>query len=216
MVLHDSHGSRDNRPVVISGPSGVGKSTLCRKLLETYPETFSTTVSHTTRQPRPGEVDGRDYYFVSRDEFASLAAANAFVEYTEYNGHRYGTSKQTMLDQTARGWTAVVVLDVDVDMDGVKALKKAPPPVHHETDEAAGSPPVRPRFVFIRPPSLAALEARLRSRDTDDEESVQRRLARARTEMEYAEAGGVYDKIITNEDVEAAFRELVHFVSDTQ
>jgi guanylate kinase len=88
--------------MVISGPSGVGKGTLCQRLLDAYTETFATTVSHTTRMLRPGEVEGSSYYFVSRDKFESLIAEDTFIEYAEFNGDLYGTSKQTVIDQTAK------------------------------------------------------------------------------------------------------------------
>ncbi len=88
----------ERRPIVISGPSGVGKGTLCQRLLDAYPETFATTVSHTTRKPRPGEVEGSAYYFVSREKFESLIAESHFIEFAEFNGNLYGTSKQTVID----------------------------------------------------------------------------------------------------------------------
>jgi guanylate kinase len=187
------------RPIVISGPSGVGKGTLCQKLLDAYPETFATTVSHTTRKPRPGEVEGSAYYFVSRDKFESLIAEGTFIEFAEFNGNLYGTSKQTVIDQTARG--SVVLLDIE--MEGVKQLK---------VEQSKADSQINARFVFIKPPSLEALEARLRGRGTEDEESIQRRLAQAITELAYAETAGVHDKIIINDDLDKAFHELEDFI----
>lgn len=186
----------DRRPVVISGPSGVGKGTLCQRLLDAHPGVFATTVSHTTRQPRPGEVDGKTYHFVSRPEFEALIAADAFIEYAEFNGNLYGTSKQTIIDQAASG--SVVLLEIE--MEGVKQLRKAGSAIH-------------PRFVFIKPPSFDVLEARLRARGTDDEASIQRRLARARAELAYAETG-VHDMAIVNDNLDKAFRELNRFLFD--
>lgn len=142
-------------PVIISGP-GVGKGTLCQRLLDAYPGTFATTISHTAHQPRPGEVDGSAYYFVSRDKSESLIAEGALIEFAEFNGNLDGTSKQTVIDQTARG--AVVLLDVE--MEGVTQLKAEQQP------EADCDSQINPRFVFVRPPSLEALEARLRGRGT--------------------------------------------------
>ena len=158
------------RPVVISGPSGVGKSTLCQKLLKAHPGALSTTVSHTTRKPRPGEVEGETYYYVSKEEFERLIASNSFVEYATFNGHLYGTSKQTIIDQTAKGSTIVL----DIEMEGVRQLKQ---------EQSKANSQINPRFVFIEPPSLEELEDRLRGRGTEEEGSIQRRLAQARAEI---------------------------------
>lgn len=167
-------------------------------LLDAHPGTLVTSVSHTTRNPRPGEVDGSSYYFVSRDKFEALITANTFIEYAEFNGNLYGTSKQTIIDQTAKG--SVVLLDIE--MEGVKQLKQ---------EQLKADSQINPRFVFIKPPSFAVLEARLRGRGTEDEGSVQRRLAQARAELDYAETG-VHDMIIVNHDLEKAYRELKDFV----
>jgi guanylate kinase len=183
---------------VISGPSGVGKGTLCQRLLDKYPETFATTVSHTTRKLRPGEVDGVAYYFVSRDKFESLIADGVFIEFAEFNGNLYGTSKQTVIDQTARG--AIVLLDIE--MEGVKQLKG---------EQSKADSQINPRFVFVRPPSFEALEERLRGRGTEDEGSIQRRLTQASAELAYAETG-VHDKVIINDDLDKAFVELEDFI----
>lgn len=186
------------RPIVISGPSGVGKSTLFRRLMETHPDVFATTVSHTTRKPRPGEIEGVTYYYVSRDRFQSLIEETAFIEYTEFNGNFYGTSKQTIVDQIAKG----LIILLDIEMEGVKQLKK---------EQLKAGSQINPRFVFIKPPSYEALETRLRSRGTEDERSIQDRLGRARAELDFAETG-VHDKVIINQDLDDAFQELEEFV----
>ncbi|KAK3295378.1 guanylate kinase [Chaetomium fimeti] len=188
----------ERRPIVISGPSGVGKGTLFQRLLDKYPDTFASTVSHTTRQPRPGEVEGSAYYFVSRDQFESLIAGGAFIEFAEFNGNLYGTSKQTIIDQTAGG--SVVLLDIE--MKGAKQLKQA---------QSKADSQINPRYIFIKPPSFEALEARLRGRGTEDEGSIQKRLTQAKAELAYAETG-VHDKVIINDDLDKAFRELEDFV----
>ncbi|KAI9676411.1 MAG: hypothetical protein M1817_000568 [Caeruleum heppii] len=185
---------QDRRPIVISGPSGVGKGTLYQKLLDAHPGTFASTISHTTRKPRKGEVEGDPYFFVSPSTFSSLVSQNAFVEHAFFSGHYYGTSKQTIEDQTARG--LIIVLDIDIQ--GVEQLKA-------DSDIDA-------RYVFIKPPSFETLEARLRSRSTESEEEMQERLTQAKVELEYADTLGGNDKIIINDDLEKAFEELDEFV----
>lgn len=155
------------------------------------------TVSHTTRKPRAGEIDGVSYHFVSEDTFQSLIGQGAFIEYAEFNGNLYGTSKQTVIDQKSRG--SIVLLDIE--MEGVKQLKKT----------ESQTPEIDARFVFIRPQSLETLERQLRGRGTEDEAGIQRRLARARDEMEYADTGA-HDRIVVNNDLEAAVRQLEEFV----
>ncbi|BCS23765.1 guanylate kinase [Aspergillus puulaauensis] len=184
---------QDRRPIVISGPSGVGKGTLIQKLFDNHPGTFGFTVSHTTRKPRPGELDGTAYFFVSPSQFSALCEQGALVEHAYFSGNYYGTSKRTIHEQTAKG--LVVVLDIE--MEGVKQIK--------------ADPSIDARYVFIRAPSFEVLEDRLRARGTEGEEDLQRRLARARVELEYAEEG-VYDKVIVNGDVETAYGELEMFV----
>ncbi|KAM4059149.1 guanylate kinase domain-containing protein [Hirsutella rhossiliensis] len=183
----------DRRPIVISGPSGVGKGTLYNLLFERHPDTFSLSVSHTTRAPRDGERHGHHYWFVPMDDFENLIANNGFVEHAKFSGNRYGTSRMTIEEQTRKG--RVVLLDIE--MEGVKQIK--------QSDLSA-------RYVFIAPPSPEILESRLRGRGTEKEESIQRRLDQARNELEYSKTPGVHDKIIVNDDLEAAYKELEDFV----
>jgi guanylate kinase len=179
---------------VISGPSGVGKGSLIEKLFSNHPNTFAFTVSHTTRKPRAGEVDGTNYFFVEHSEFDSLVAEGAFVEHAVFGSNKYGTSHRTIGDQMAKG--LVVVLDIE--MNGVKQMK--------ENDS------IDPRYVFIQPPSLEILEARLRGRGTENDEDVRRRLAQATAELEYANEQRGVDKIIVNDDLEVAYKELEEFI----
>lgn len=151
----------DRRPLVISGPSGVGKGTLFKLLFARHPETFTLSVSHTTRSPRAGEQDGVDYHFVTHTGFEDLISQDGFVEHAQFGGNRYGTSKSTIREQTDKG--KVVLLDIE--MEGVKQIK--------QSDIAA-------RFVFVAPPSEEELERRLRGRGTEKEESIQKRLAQAK------------------------------------
>ena len=184
----------DRRPIIICGPSGVGKGTLSQKLFDTHPDTFTLSVSHTTRQPRAGEVEGVTYFYVSRSKFTTLIARDAFIEHAFFSGNHYGASKQTVADQTAKG--LVVVLDIEVS--GVKQIKE--------------KSSIDARFVFIKPPSFEALESRLRNRGTEKEEDIQKRLAQARVEIEYADTPGAFEKIIVNDDLEKAYGELDAFV----
>lgn len=185
----------DNRPIVISGPSGVGKGTLYKLLLDRNPSIFATSISHTTRDPRPGEQRDVDYYYITMSEFEDMIEKGAFVEHAKFGGNRYGTSKRTIADLTASG--KVVVLDIE--MEGVKQIKL--------TDLSA-------RYVFISPPSpaLSTLESRLRGRGTEKEESIQKRLLQAKNELEYSKTPGVHDLIIVNDDLETAYKELESFI----
>ncbi|WYZ37154.1 hypothetical protein EsH8_II_000660 [Colletotrichum jinshuiense] len=183
----------DGRPIVISGPSGVGKGTLYKLLFDRHPDTFALSVSHTTRGPRPGESDGVDYHFVTREAFDDLVSKDGFVEHAVFGSNAYGTSKATIEEQSAKG--KVVVLDIE--MEGVKQIKNSS---------------ISARYVFVAPPSEAELEKRLRGRGTEKEESIQKRLAQAKLELEYAKTPGVHDITIVNDDLEKAYKTLEDFV----
>ncbi|OAA71570.1 guanylate kinase [Cordyceps fumosorosea ARSEF 2679] len=190
--------TENTRPIVISGPSGVGKGTLIDMLLASHPDRFTKTISHTTRPPRPGETDGNQYFFISEAEFASLVSQDAFLEHTLYSGHHYGTSSATVTDQQAK--RRVVILEID--MDGARQVR----------DRGA----VDARFVFVRPPSLEALEARLRGRGSESEGSLRRRLESAQREMAQLDSShGLYDKVIVSDDLNKAYKELEQFVLGT-
>lgn len=127
------------------------------------------------------------------EEFEALIAKDGFVEHAKFGGNRYGTSKATIEEQTAKG--RVVVLDIE--MEGVKQIKKSA---------------IDARYIFIAPPSLEALEQRLRGRGTETEESIQKRLAQANNELEYAETPGVHDFVLVNDDLEEAYKKLEEYV----
>ncbi|CAD5118549.1 DgyrCDS7237 [Dimorphilus gyrociliatus] len=177
------------RPVVLSGPSGSGKSTLLKKLMEEYPKCFAFSVSHTTRDPRPGEKHGTHYYYVSREEMTKMISNNEFVEHAEFSNNLYGTSKMAIEKVQASGRICML----DIDMQGVKNIKK--------TD-------LNPLCIFIQPPSLEKLEQRLRDRKTDTEEAIQRRLKIANGEMEYSKTQGAYDHIVINDELEISYQKL--------
>lgn len=172
--------------LILCSPSGAGKSTLTRFLLEKLPElTFS--VSHTTRRPRPNEVDGVHYHFVEREVFARMVDAGAFAEWAHVHGNLYGTST-TELERARREGKRVLVFDIDYQ--GARQIKAHYP-------EAVG--------VFVLPPSLAELERRLRGRGTEDEETTRRRLAAAKGEIAHY---GFFDYVVVNDDVERAYGNL--------
>ncbi|RGP58694.1 guanylate kinase [Fusarium sporotrichioides] len=187
-----------SQPIVISGPSGVGKGTLITRLCESHPKTFSTVVSHTTRPPRPGETQGVHYHFTTETEFQNLYAQGIFIECTVYNGHHYGTSFHAIGDVMERGMVPLL----DIDMEGVKAIKK------FEKMSA--------RYVFIAPLNLDVLETRLRGRGTEDEDTVQKRLEQATLELDYAAKPGTHDLIIVNDDLTTALKDLEAFALSTE
>ncbi|KAF8513444.1 guanylate kinase [Hysterangium stoloniferum] len=176
------------RPLVISGPSGTGKSTLISRLFSEHPDKFGFTVSHTTRTPRIGEVEGKHYYFVPREKFTSLLEEGAFIEHAQFSGNFYGTSAATVKDVAASGRRCLL----DIDSQGVRQVKAC-----KDLD---------PVYLFVAPPSMAALRERLTGRGTETEASTQLRLQAARGEVEYARTPGVHDIVIVNDDVEKAYK----------
>ncbi len=165
---------------VFTGPSGAGKSTICRALMKEV-SGISFSVSHTTRPPRPDEADGRDYYFVSDGEFASLLEEGRFVEHATVHGYRYGTSRDQLDEKAGHG---DVILDVDVQ--GASQLRKRYP--------AAAS-------VFILPPSLDELRNRLVARGYNEQEDVERRVLQAEAEIQ---AAVDFDYFVVNARLEDA------------
>ncbi|XP_029906355.1 guanylate kinase 1b isoform X5 [Myripristis murdjan] len=177
------------RPVVLSGPSGAGKSTLMKRLLQDHEGVFGFSVSHTTRNPRPGEEDGKDYHFTTREAMQEGIDQGEFIENAEFSGNMYGTSKSAVEDVLAKNLICIL----DVDIQGVKNIKK--------TD-------LNPIYISIQPPSMEILEKRLRDRQTETEESLQKRLEAARIDMELSSEPGVFDVVIINDDLEKAYQEL--------
>ncbi len=177
--------------LIISSPSGAGKTTLTRDLLAQFPDlTFS--VSHTTRKPRANERDGHDYHFVSRDEFQRLVDAGRFAEWAHVHGNYYGTSLNEI--DRARSERRAGIL-FDIDYQGARQIKAAQP-------NAIG--------VFVLPPSMRELKERLRNRASDDEETIERRYRNARQEIEHY---ALFDYIIVNDELEQAktrLRAIVH------
>jgi guanylate kinase len=176
--------------IVVSAPSGAGKTTLCEEAVRRLPRLVHS-VSYTTRPPRPDESDGRDYHFVEEGTFKRMVAEGAFAEWATVHGHLYGTSRKDLEAHFARGNDVIL----DIDTQGAAILRAAYP-------EGV--------FIFILPPSFAQLEARLRARGTDRPEEIARRLARARTEMAaYPE----YEYVVVNDDVERAVEVLCAIIT---
>jgi guanylate kinase len=182
------------RIVVLSGPSAVGKSTLVRCLRDRVPELYFS-VSATTRAPRPGEVDGVDYDFVTATQFQQLIDDGALLEWAEIHGglHRSGTPAQPIRDAAAAGRPVLV----EVDLAGARAIKKALP------DSVT---------VFLAPPSWEALEARLTGRGTETPEVMSRRLTTARAELA---ARQDFDEVVVNSQLESACEELIALLVGT-
>jgi len=170
--------------VLISGPSGAGKSTLCRRLLEDARVQFS--VSATTRAPRDGEVDGRDYHFLTPEEFRAKTAAGEFIEQAEVHGNMYGTMRAPMEQAIAAG----LIYLLEIDVQGANQIK---------AQEIPGL------FLFIAPPDEETLRKRLIGRGTDAPEVIERRLAKAADELRERVK---YDNVIVNDDVERALAEV--------
>jgi guanylate kinase len=171
---------------ILSAPSGAGKTTLLKRVMADLPG-LAFSVSHTTRLPRTGEVDGVDYHFVSRAQFEAMRDQGVFLEWAEVHGNLYGTSRPAVLAQLATGLDVIL----DIDVQGAAILR-----------ESAAIPAAS---LFISPPSLSELERRLRGRETDSEETILLRLKNARQEMQ---AAVNYEYLIINDHLEQAIDTL--------
>jgi guanylate kinase len=174
---------------VISAPSGAGKTTLCKEIIDFFPS-LRHSVSYTTRPQRPGEQDGIDYHFVTRTVFDSKIAQGAFAEWAEVHGNRYGTAIETLERFRSEGRDILL----DIDCQGARQLKKS---------YRQGV------FIFVLPPSLTELQRRLNGRNTDSPEVIARRIANARDEIREAVW---YDYLVINDDFSQAFSELKSIV----
>ena len=177
--------NREGIILIISAPSGAGKTTLCHALLKRFP-TMQESVSYTTRPPRAGEVHGVDYFFVSREEFQRMVDGDAFAEWAEVHGNLYGTALATIDEARKSG----VDLVLDIDCQGARRLKE-------QIERCV--------YIFILPPSMEELRRRLDSRSSDAREAIDRRIERAAGEIREARW---YDYIIINDNLETAFEEL--------
>ena len=172
--------------LIISSPSGAGKTTLTRDLLTRFPE-LGFSVSHTTRKPRPNEIDGRDYHFIDAETFERLVAQGAFAEWAKVHGNLYGTALSEIERCKSQGKRGILF---DIDFQGARQIKA-------RRDDAIG--------VFVLPRSMEAVKQRLRTRAADDEATIERRYHNAEREIQHY---GLFDYVIVNDDLDEAKERL--------
>ena len=175
---------KKGRFIVISGPSGVGKGTICNKLINELNAWYS--VSTTTRSPRAGEVEGVNYYFITKDEFENRIRNNEFLEYNLYNGNYYGTSKEMVINKINEG----INVFSEIDVNGARNIKKIFPDA---------------LLIYIAPPSMEVLKERLMGRGTESIDRINERLKIAEEEMKQI---NFYDYVVINDDLEKATNEV--------
>lgn len=184
ILLLTKTSSKMSKSLCICGPSGVGKGTIINELLKLHPNKLDLSVSHTTRLPRPGEVDGIQYHFVKKDWMEEKIKSNNdityFIEYASVHGNLYGTSRTSIENVQNQGKLCIL----DVDVQGVIKIKESKLLSH---------------YIFIAPPSIQSLEQRLRLRGTETEEQMNLRIKNAKLELEYGYTKGNFDEIIVNE-----------------
>ncbi|KAF4628109.1 hypothetical protein G7Y89_g10040 [Cudoniella acicularis] len=187
---------KDRHSIVISGPSGVGKSTLIKMLLEKHAKVIGRKASHTTRPPREGEVHGQDYFFVNKENYDVMRDGDEFLEYNNFNGYDYGTSRKVVEGIVAQGKIPLM----EMEYHGIQQVK--------EKGYAA-------RFIFISPTEPSVLEQRLKRRGSDDENKIRARLEIAEKELEHAKIDGFHDKILVNDVLEDTFKALESYIFGT-
>ena len=180
------------RLTVITGPSGVGKGTLVQRLLTKHPEIW-LSVSATTRSPRDGEQEGVSYFFHRRDCFDQLVAEDGLLEGAEFAGNCYGTPRQPVMEHLHGGRPVLL----EIELEGARQVRKSFPDGYQ---------------IFLAPPSFDELERRIRGRGTDSEDAIQRRLTRAREELQ---AQSEFDAVVINDDLDQALRQLERLMALT-
>ncbi len=179
------------RLTVLSGPSGVGKGSVVAALRTIVPQVW-VSVSCTTRAPRPGEVEGLQYYFVDRERFDEMVAADDLLEHAEFAGNCYGTPRRPVLEHLADGIPTLL----EIELEGARQVRRSMPDAH---------------FVFLAPPSLDVLVQRLSGRGTESADAVVARLARAQVELA---AEQEFDEVVVNNDIEQAARDLAALITE--
>jgi len=187
----ENNNCRILQPLVVCGPSGVGKGTIIAKFMKEHggSKNFEFTVSHTTRQPREGETNGIHYHFTDYDSMKDAIGKGEFLEHAEVHGNLYGTSIQSLRDVNGK----LPILDIDVQ--GVKNVK-----AQVKEDSSA----LQPKYIFISPPSMDILRKRLELRGTETAKSLEKRTKNALAEMEYGTAEGNFDVIVVNDNLDQA------------
>ncbi len=181
-----------HRAFLIAGPSGVGKGTVVKELVKRKPDIW-LSISATTRQPRPGEVDGESYYFVTDDEFQAMVDAGDMLEWAFiHRKNYYGTPRKPVEEALKQGKTALL----EIDLAGARQVRKTMPDVYQ---------------IFLMPPSVEHLEERLHGRGTEDEEAIARRMVTAREEMA---AQSEFDAVVLNDSVARATEEILHIMGE--
>lgn len=184
----------EGKLIIFSAPSGAGKTTIVKYLLAKHPDRISFSISASTREPRDGEVNGKDYYFISQEEFLHRIAKKEFIEFEEvYSGTFYGTLRS----EVERIWATGKHVIFDIDVEGGLHLKRK---FAHQA-----------LAIFVQPPSLEVLEERLRGRGTDTEEKLQERITKAQKELQYAER---FDVILDNDNLDKARAEAEKLMLD--
>lgn len=194
---HQAHHNKPTalRPIVLSGPSGAGKSTVLKLLMAEYPGIFGFSVSHTTRKPRPGETNGVEYYFATREEMLKMIENGEFIETAEFSGNLYGTSKMAVQNVIAQNKICIL----DIEKKGCESVRATS---------------LNAKFIQIRPPCLQTLEQRLRDRNTESDDSLRKRLEEAVEALEYGETPGKFQYVIHNHDVADAYQQLKAAVAE--
>lgn len=177
--------------IVYTGASGVGKGTIMKELLRKNPN-LRLSVSATTRAPREGEVNGREYYFVTHERFDELIAENGFLEYAEYVGNKYGTPKEPVFRMLDEGLDVIL----EIEVKGFLQVKEACPDCV---------------TIFIAPPSFEVLQERLRGRGTESEEVIEKRLKTAEQELQ---SQNLFDYVVVNDDLDRAIEEVLSIIAD--
>lgn len=188
--LSEPSATQQGNLFVISGPSGSGKGTLISRLITFVPSAW-LSVSATTRAPRAGEVEGVNYYFMTREEFDALVVNNGLLEYATYAGNSYGTPRSSVEKHMAAGRQVIL----EIECQGAFQVREKMPEAH---------------LIFIEPPTLAELERRLRGRGTEDEAKIIERLQTARVELEHKME---YDVRIVNDNLDVATKKLVEYIN---
>ncbi|KAL0921692.1 hypothetical protein M5K25_008792 [Dendrobium thyrsiflorum] len=178
-----------SKPIVISGPSGVGKGTLIAKLMKEFPSTFGFSVSHTTRAPRDKEMNGVHYHFTERSKMEKDIQDSKFLESALVHGNLYGTSIEAVEAVSDAGKRCIL----DIDVQGARSVRASP---------------LEAIFIFVCPPSFEELDLRLRARGTETEEQIQKRLRNARAELEQAKSPGLFDHMLVNDELESCYQNL--------